>query len=100
MVTCEKCRSLLSEGLDLCVRARQMDAMDRREAALKASGDPESWLASGKFDRYVEHHNVVYEHAPISTRSATLPLWVQDQYDRDLADWEQRSRGHLMCGCN
>lgn len=31
---CDECTTLLSEGLDLCVRARKMDAMDRREATL------------------------------------------------------------------
>lgn len=45
-------RELLSEALDLCVRARKMDAMDRREAALGVSCDPDGWQAGGRFDTY------------------------------------------------
>ncbi|XHE14025.1 hypothetical protein PCC82_04565 [Agrobacterium deltaense] len=96
---CDTCRELLAEGLDLCVRARQMDAMDRREAALKASKVPEEWLESGKFDEYVERHNIDRPHAPIATRSGTVRLWVEEQYQTDLADWEKKSRHHLMQGC-
>ena len=84
--------ALLSEGLDLCVRARKMDAMDRRQKALDASVGADEWQASGQFDRYVERHNIDYPHAPISTRSATVALWMQDQYNKDLADWEARAR--------
>ena len=96
---CETCRTLLSEGLDLCVRARQMDAMDRREAALQASGNPQGWVESGRFDQYVAEHNTKHPDTPISTNSGTMPLWLQDQYERDLADWERRGRQHLMQGC-
>lgn len=92
---CKTCQDLLSEGLDLCVRARKMDAMDRRHATLAASSDPEAWQADGTFDRYVEMHNSYNPDQPLSTRSATVPVWLQDQYDRDLADWERRARGHL-----
>lgn len=88
-------RSLLSEGLDLCVRARQMDAMDRRAASLACSSDPDGWQASGQFERYVARHNAANPDQPIATRSLTVALWVQDQYDRDLADWERRARHHL-----
>ncbi|GGE18530.1 hypothetical protein GCM10011390_42130 [Aureimonas endophytica] len=91
----ERIRQLLSEGLDLCVRARAMDAMDRRSAALAASCDPEGWQASGDFDRYVERHNVSDADRPISTHSGTMPLWVQEQYETDLADWERRARAAL-----
>jgi hypothetical protein len=89
-------RELLSEALDLCVRARKMDAMDRRAAALAASSDPAGWQASGSFGRYVERHNVRYPLRPISTRSGTVSRWFQDQYDKDLVDWEARTRRALM----
>lgn len=96
---CDVCRTLLSEGLDLCVRARQMDAMDRRAATLAASSNPQKWEESGMFDKYVARHNVQRPHAPISTRSGTVALWLQEQYDTDLTAWENKSRHHLMQGC-
>ena len=68
---------LLSEALDLCIRARSLDEMQRCEAQLAASLDPEGWQA-------------------ISTRSATMPLWAADQYEQDLADWERRARAYLQ----
>jgi len=97
-MTCEACRTLLSEGLDLCVRARQMDSMDRREATLAASKCRDKWEGGGLFEEYVEQHNASFDnvHRPISTRSGTVPLWLNDQYERDLLDWETRSRKHLL----
>lgn len=87
---------LLSEGLDLCVRARKMDSMDRRAATLAASSNPEAWEKDGTFDRYVERHNIERPDTPIHTRSGTVHLWMQEQYDADLADWERRTRQHLL----
>ena len=98
-MSCETCKSLLSEGLDLCVRARNMDSMDRRASALAASSDPNNWETSGRFDEYVARHNIDRPHAPIATRSGTVALWLQEQYDTDLAEWERKSRHHLMQGC-
>jgi hypothetical protein len=92
----EELAEVLSEGLDLCVRARQMDAVDRRQATLSVSSDPEAWQADGTFDRHVARHNIEYPHAPLSTRSATLAVWVQDQYDRDLHAWEEKARATMM----
>lgn len=89
---------LLSEGLDLCVRARKMDAIDRRATSLAIASDPNGWIDSGNFDRHVERHNAIYPDQPIETRSLTIPLWVQDQYERDLADWERRTRSYLLHG--
>jgi hypothetical protein len=63
-------RLLLSEGLDLCVRARKMDEAERKLV---------EWQ--------MQHPHV--------TKSATIPLWAQDQYERDLADWEARVRAAL-----
>ena len=99
-MSCDTCRELLAEGLDLCVRARQMDAMDRREATLKISVDPDRWVESGLFDKHVERHNIERPHAPISTKSGTVWLWVKEQYETDLAAWEKKSRHHLMQGCS
>lgn len=96
---CCTCRELLAQGLDLCVRDRDMDARDRRQATLDASCDAEGWVESGEFDRHIARHNIVYAHAPISTRSATVRLWEQDHYEKDLAAWEASARQHLMQGC-
>jgi hypothetical protein len=73
-----------------------MDEMDRRKAALAISSDPKEWVASGLFGRYVESHNQDWPDQQIHPRSATVHLWVQDQYERDLADWERRARAHLL----
>jgi hypothetical protein len=67
---------------------------------LDASIDADAWQADGTFDRHVERNNVLYPHQPISTRSATIPLWVNDQYDKDLAIWEDKARRHLSKGCD
>ncbi len=95
----ECCRRLLSEGLDLCVRARKLDAIDRRQSFLNWSSDSVAWQEDGTFDRFVERYNIDNSHAPLETRCLTPALWVQDQYERDLADWEARSRKHLLQGC-
>ena len=63
-------QELLSEGLDLCVRARKLD---------------EPIMATEE----------MWERNPTMTRSMTPSLWVLDQYDRDLADWEARARKAL-----
>lgn len=85
------CRKLLSEGLDLCVRARKLDMQERTNAIAERSPGTD-------LERHADRHNAWphNEHQPIMSRSATIPLWVQDQYERDLADWERRSRAHLM----
>jgi len=59
----------LSEGLDLCVRAKEIDAQIER--ALQAG--------MGRI-------------FPESTRCATPALWVQQQYDTDLDAWEKKAR--------
>lgn len=68
--TTDPIRLLLSEGLDLCVRARKLDEASRELA---------EWQLRN----------------PHITRSATIPLWAEDQYQRDLADWEARARKAL-----
>lgn len=98
-MSCETCKLLLSEGLDLCVRARKMDAIDRRNATLAVSKHPKEWVEGGRFDEYVERHNLDRPDFPIATRSGTVALWVEEQYQTDLAEWERKSRQHLMQGC-
>ncbi len=95
---CETCRKLLSEGLNLCVRARDMDSRDRRAANLAISSNPDDWQRSGMFDEFVARHNATkdHQHAPIHTKSATIPVWLQDQYEKDLFDWEKRALAHLL----
>lgn len=100
-MACETCRKLLSDGLDLCVRARGMDEMDRRENTLAISSEPEAWVEGGRFDEHVERHNASEGnwYKQISPRSGTVPLWLNDQYQKDLAIWEEKSRSHLLKGC-
>lgn len=93
----ETAASLLSEALDLCVRARKIDASDRTAAQIEASGDPDWWTPE-KTRARAEMHNAVWPDRPMATLSATIPLWVRDQYDTDLADWERRARRHLQQG--
>ena len=64
----DEARALLSEGLDLCVRARKLDDLERRRIARSMAGE---------------------------TTSGTVPLWAQEQYERDLAEWETRARAGL-----
>jgi hypothetical protein len=96
---CETCRDLLNEALNLAVRSDQFEEQNRRQAALDASGDADEWIESGRFDAHVERHNFHYPHKPMATRSLTMHLWVQDQYDKDLADWQAKARAHLTKGC-
>lgn len=64
---------LLSEGLDLCVRARKMDET---------------------ISNFVKERDTGIYESPL--RCGTVPLWLQEQYDKDLADWEARARKALM----
>ena len=68
--------TILSEGLDLCVRARRLDELTQELPA----DHPENTAGY-----------------PI-TRCATPALWVREQYDSDLADWEKRARSLMMQG--
>lgn len=89
MGDCANCTTLLSEGLDLCVRARKLDAIVRTMAVADKTPD---------LPRLAERHNAMWPDQPIMSQSGTVPLWLQDQYERDLADWERRARHHLMQG--
>lgn len=86
-------RDLLSEGLDLCVRARKLDSQERANITVAASADPE-WMEA-LLPRLSERHNALHPQAPMEHRSGTIPLWVQEQYEHDLADWEKRVRTAL-----
>lgn len=66
---------LLSEGLNLCVRGRKLD-----DAVMKAE------IAGGIGDLDRRHDQ---------TRCLTPALWVIDQYDNDVAEWEARARTTL-----
>jgi hypothetical protein len=87
---------LLSEGLDLCARARRLEAQDRTNTSVSASKDGEQWERSGQLAKYAKMHNETWPDTPMMTRSATIPLWVQEQYETDLADWEKRSRAAMI----
>lgn len=84
------CRKLLSEGLDLCVRARKLDMQERTNTIAEMSPGID-------LDRFAARHNAWEDNAcrPVGTRSGTIALWVQDQYERDLAAWEAAARQHL-----
>lgn len=73
MTPAEELAEALSEGLDLCVRARGLDEQVQR--ALQAG--------MGRI-------------FPESTRCATPALWVQEQYDTDLAAWETKARAVMI----
>ena len=89
MITYEQLATHLSKGLDLCVRARKLDAQDRTNAmaAIAPDMDMERWAA---------RTNATRPEAPYETRSATIALWVQEQYERDLYEWETEGRRMLM----
>lgn len=90
----DPCRLLLSEGLDLCVRARAMDAQDRTNAQVEMSSASPDWWKTNLVRR-TDRHNALFPDQPMLPRSATIPLWVEDQYEKDLADWERRARAFL-----
>lgn len=92
------CTKLLSEGLDLCVRARKLDAIDRTGAQMALSEAPPEWWAENLSKR-AARHNAMFPDQKMDARCGTVALWVLDQYEKDLADWERRTRQHLMQGC-
>ena len=95
-MTCATCAALLNEALNLTVRGRTLDGIQRRADTLAASKDPEGWQAEGLFDRHVDRHNCTcdpWRH--IEPRSLTPQLWAEDQFQRDLHNWETREREHM-----
>lgn len=69
----DRLAELLSEGLDLCARARKLD--EQVDRALQAD--------MGR----------IY---PEGTRCMTPALWVQEQYETDLCEWEKRAKAALF----
>lgn len=69
-VTVDEIALILSEGLDLCVRARKLD--DAISAAMVAGH--------------------VGEERGTEIRCLTPALWVPEAYDRDLDAWESRAK--------
>ena len=93
---CTTCTGLLNEALNLTVRGRNLDAIQRRQSNLDAASDPVEWKESGGFDRYVARHNQRCEPWDrIEHRSLSPQLWLEDQFQRDLYDWESRCRAHM-----
>jgi hypothetical protein len=84
-----KLAAALSVGLDLCVRARKLDAQDRTNIMLEEFPDID-------MERSAPRLTALQPWAPYETRSATIPVWVQEQYDRDLAEWEASTRKLLL----
>lgn len=65
--------NLLHEALNLCVRAKKLD-----EAVLE------------------QHCVEIGAYRNDHTVCMTPHIWLLDQYDKDLADWENRARLHLL----
>lgn len=78
---------LLSDGLDLCVRARKLDAIERTNDVAPMTTDLPHTAA---------RHNALWPDQPILTKSGTIPLWTIEQYETDLADWERKARVALQ----
>lgn len=77
---------MLSDGLDLCVRARRLDTIDRTNVMIET-------LHGGiDMERAAPRLNAITPHTPYETRSLTIPLWVEDQFQKDLAAWEAGAR--------
>lgn len=87
--------SLLSEALDLCVRANKLDAQQRANTEHAASMKPEDWDAD-RFARHAMRHNIKHPEIPMETAVKLIPKWVEDHYATDLADWQKRARAFLM----
>jgi len=88
-VTREQLAAMLSEGLDLCVRARKLDAQERTNAMVETFPEID-------MERCGPRLTGSQPWAPYETRSLTIPLWVQEQYERDLAAWEAKARALLQ----
>lgn len=69
-----RAEALLSQALNLAVRARKMDEQEKAAAVAANRG--------GFMDRII-------------SRSGSVQAWVQDQYERDLVAWESAARQYL-----
>ena len=96
-MACDACIALMHEALNLTARGRRLDAIANRASCLAASVAADEWQQSGQFDRYVERHNARCEpFRHIEPRSLTPQIWTEEQFERDLHDWEQRARKHMQ----
>ena len=86
--TYEDLAAQLSLGLDLCVRARRLDAQERTNVM------DEAFPGNG-LERLAPRMTANFPAQPYLTRSATIAVWVQDQYDTDLLKWETDTRAML-----
>jgi len=69
----DKIETLLHEALNLAVRARKLDAM----------------LLSKEFEELGSYN-------PDHINCGTPHLWLLDQYDKDLEEWEVKTRNALQ----
>ena len=76
----ETLATLLSEGLDLCVRAKSLDEQAIKKSMRDFSGGDEA------AKKWPETYG----------RSGTPYLWIQQQYDTDLAAWEAKAKATLF----
>lgn len=63
--------TLLSEALDLSIRAQEMDET---------------------LSNFEKRRDGTYD----LTNCGTLPLWFMQQYDEELADWQRRAKDALI----
>jgi len=78
----------LSDGLNLCVRARALDSHAR-------TADMVAAFPGIDMERSAPQLNAINADAPYETRSLTVPAWVQQQYEHDLAAWERATKAML-----
>lgn len=95
-MACSDCIALMHQALNLTSRGRKLDAIRNRENVLAATSDADEWQKSGRFDKYVERHNLTCDPwREIEHLSMTVQLWVEDQFERDLHEWEKQARKHM-----
>lgn len=88
--TYEALAAQLSKGLDLCIRARGLEAQDRTNAMVEAFPGIDMERCAPRLNARERARE-----QPYLTQSATIPIWVQEQYDRDLLAWEDDTRSML-----
>jgi len=79
----------LSAGLDLCIRARNLDAQERTNVMTEAFPEID-------MERCAPRLNANFPDQPYTTKSHTIAAWVQQQYDVDLAAWERDTKAMLL----